>query len=249
MPDYHNAEQTEISAIEVHDRFLLRSPAEIRTELVNLAKKPDIITAYFNDGREFILTAVLGVLAERGLLVMDVGPDDTITRRAIASGKLVCTTRSMGVPVKFTCTGLQGAKFQGQQAIAAALPDNLYRQQRREYFRVMVPRIQSPTLQLTTADGKNFSLKVLDLSLGGLGITDQEDRFQPETLSEFGDCRLHLPEFGEMDVHIQIRNHGKYHTSTGSISRYGAAFVNLGMSGNLQLQRYLYHLQTIALAD
>ena len=60
MPDYTNAQKTAIDSIEDHDRYLLRSEAEIRGQLLKLAKKPDIITAYFNNGSNFILTAVLG---------------------------------------------------------------------------------------------------------------------------------------------------------------------------------------------
>jgi c-di-GMP-binding flagellar brake protein YcgR len=245
MPDYQHAEQTDLSAIEDHERFLLRSAGEIRNELLNLSKKPDIITAYFNGGKEFILTAVLGVLADRQLLVLDVGPDDAITQRAIAAGNLVCTTRSLGVPVKFRCQGLRSAKFQGQAAIAAAMPDNLYRQQRREYFRVSVPRIQSPNLDIHLSDGQLRSLKVLDLSIGGLSISDPEDQFHPAIHDEFQGCRLSLPEFGELTVNIQIRNQSKFHRSNEVLSRYGAAFVGLGMSDNLHLQRYLYHLQAL----
>lgn len=245
MPDYQNAEQTDISAIEDHERFLLRNVAEIRNELINLGKKPDIITAYFNGGKEFILTAVLGVLADRQLLVLDVGPDDATTQRAIAAGSLVCTTRSLGVPVKFRCQGLRSAKFQGQAAIAAVMPDNLYRQQRREYFRVSVPRIQSPLLDVPLGDEQYLQLRVLDLSIGGLSVCDTEDNFHPALLDEFRACRLSLPEFGELTVNIQIRNQGKYHRSNEVLSRYGAAFVGLSMSDNLHLQRYLYHLQAL----
>ena len=245
MPDYQNAEQTDLSAIEDHERFLLRSPGEIRTELVNLTKKPDIITAYFNNGKEFILTAVLGVLSDRKLLVLDVGPDRATTQRAIEADRLVCTTRSMGVPVKFICQGLQSAKYQGQPAIAAVLPDNLYRQQRREYFRVSVPKVQSPSLELRLESGENFLLKVLDLSVGGLSVTDLDNNFRPELQDEFSGCRLSLPEFGELNVNIQIRNQGKYHRGSEVLSRYGAAFIGLGLNDNLQLQRYLYHLQAL----
>ena len=245
MPDYQNAEQTDISAIEDHERFLLRSAGEIRNELLNLGKKPDIITAYFNSGKEFILTAVLGVLADRQLLVLDVGPDDATTQRAIAADNLVCTTRSLGVPVKFRCQGLRAAKFQGQAAIAAAMPDNIYRQQRREYFRVSVPRIQSPNLDVPLGEGRFHSLKVLDLSIGGLSISDPEGQFYPAILDEFQGCRLSLPEFGELEVNIQIRNQGRYHRGNEVLSRFGAAFVGLSMSDNLHLQRYLDHLQAL----
>lgn len=249
MPDYSNAEQTALDAVEDHERFLLHNANEIRIELVNLSKKPDIISAYFNEGREFILTAVLAVMNDRGIVVLDVGPNDNITRRAIDSGKLVCTTRSNGVPVKFTCTRLLSAKYQGKPAIAAALPESLYRKQRREYFRVQMPRIQSPQLTLHNAQGQQLNLKVLDLSFGGLSLCDLEGQFNPEMLDEFHHCRLSLPEFGELLVDIQIRNHCQYNTGREALPRFGATFVRLGAQENLQLQRYLYHLQTLATAN
>ncbi len=245
MPDYHNAEQTSLDAVGEHERFLLHNKREISTELVNLSKKPDILTAYFNAGSEFILTAVLGVLNERGLVVLDVGPDDAITQRAIGSGKLVCTTRSNGVPVKFTCTQLRLAKFQGQPAIAAAIPDSLFRLQRREYFRVQVPRIHSPSLLVQLADERELALKVLDLGLGGLCLVDTEGGFRPNLLEQYHRCRLSLPEYGDLQVDIQIRNEGQYRHGKELLPRYGASFLSLGAQENMQLQRYLYQLQTL----
>ena len=248
MPDYSNAEQTALSSVDDHDRYLLHSPTEIRNELLNLAKKPDIISAYFNNGNDFILTAVLGVLSDRGLLVLDVGPDDAITRRAIAGDKLVCTTRSNGVPIKFTCTGLRSAKFQGHAAIAAAIPATLHRQQRREYFRVSAPRINSPLLILQDPQDNPLELCVLDVSIGGLCLTHLADGFHPEILDEFHDALLRLPDFGELTVSIQIRNQGRFVRGAEILPRFGATFLHLGMQENLQLQRYLYHLQTLAAA-
>lgn len=248
MPDYTNAEQTALTEISEDERFLLRSQPEIRSQLLNLAKKPDIITAYFDGGKSFILTAVLGLVKERNLLVLDVGPDDATTRRAIASKRLVCTTKHKGVPIKFICENMQGAKYQGKPAIAAPIPESLYRLQRREYFRVQVPRINAPLCDIPLEDGKRIlTLKVVDLSVGGLCVIDPEGQFQPEMLARYPGCILHLPDYGELAVNLQVRNHGRFFSGSAEpVPRYGAAFENLTMSDNLYLQRYIYQLQALA---
>jgi c-di-GMP-binding flagellar brake protein YcgR len=252
MPDYTNAEKTAIDSVEDHDRYLLHSEGEIRAQLLKLAKKPDIITAYYNQGRSFILTAVLGVVKERNLVVLDVGPDNETTRKAIESGRLVCTTKNMGVPVKFTVEQLQSAKYQGQPAIAAPLPESLYRLQRREFFRVQVPRINAPICEIPLDDGRrSVSLKIIDLSVGGLCmLVPEELKFQPQLRDTFENCLLQLPDFGELTVDIEIRNQGTYFTSKNeAIPRIGAAFINLSMQHNLYLQRYIYQLQATSPTD
>lgn len=248
MPDYTNAQKTAIDSIEDHERYLLRSEAEIRGQLLKLAKKPDIITAYFGGGSNFILTAVLGVVKERNLVVLDVGPDDETTRKAIAADRLVCTTRNMGVPVKFTVENMQSAKYQGKPAIAAPLPESLYRLQRREFFRVQVPRINAPTCEIPIGiDGESVTLKIVDLSVGGLCMLVPEDQFRPEMRKIYENCLIQLPDFGELTVDIEMRNQGTFYTSKNeAIPRVGAAFLNLTMQNNLYLQRYIYHLQAIA---
>lgn len=252
MPDYTNAEKTAIDSVEDHDRYLLHTEGAIRAELLKLAKKPDIITAYYNQGKSFILTAVLGVVKERNLVVLDVGPDDETTRKAIATGKLVCTTKSMGVPVKFTVENLKSAKYQGQPAIAAPLPETLYRLQRREFFRVQVPRINAPICEIPLDEGqRSVKLKIVDLSVGGLCVLiPPEAEFKPQMRDIYNNCLIRLPDFGEMTVDIEIRNQGTFYTSKNeAIPRVGGAFINLSMQNNLYLQRYIYQLQAAAPTD
>lgn len=251
MPDYTHAQKTAIDSVEDHDRFLLRSEAEIRAQLIKLSKKPDIITAYFNNGSNFILTAVLGVVKDRNLVVLDVGPDDETTRKAIASNRLVCTTKNMGVPVKFTVENLQSAKYQGKPAIAAPLPESLYRLQRREFFRVQLPRINAPTCEIPLGEEHDsVTLNIIDISVGGLCLLAPEDQFRPAMRDVYENCLVRLPDFGELTVDIEIRNQGTFYTNKNeTIPRIGAAFINLTMQNNLYLQRYIYHLQAIAPTD
>jgi c-di-GMP-binding flagellar brake protein YcgR len=246
MPDYTQAETTALGAVSESDRYVLHSQAEIRSQLLNLAKKPDIITAYFDDGRSFILTAVLGIVRERNLVVLDVGPDDATTRRAIAARKLVCSTRNNGIPIRFSCENMQSAKYQGKPAIAAPIPTSLYRQQRREFFRVQTPRINAPTCEIPLEEGGRLTLKVADLSVGGLCLIDQDEVFQTNILEHYNGCILTLPEYGELTVDLQIRNKALFYSGNAQpVPRYGAAFENLSNSDSLYLQRYIYQLQAL----
>ncbi len=248
MPDYLNAEKTAIDSVEDHDRYVLHSEGEIRNQLLSLAKKPDIITAYFGGGKHFFLTAVLGVLKDRNLVVLDIGPDDEITEKAIKSNRLVCTARSMGVPIKFSVEGLQSAKYQNRSAIAANMPETLFRKQRREFFRVQVPRINAPLCTIRP-DKKSdpLTLQIVDISAGGLCFIAHEEIFKPEMFSIYRDCLIQLPEFGEFRVDVEVRNKGVFFTGKNeAIPRIGVAFLNVSMQTNLYLQRYIYHLQALS---
>ncbi len=249
MPDYQNAEKTAIDSVEDHDRYVLHSEGEIRNQLLNLSKKPDIITAYFNSGKEFFLTAVLGVLKDRNMVVLDVGPDDEVTHKAIKSNRLVCTTRSMGVPIKFSVEGLQSAKYQGRSAIAASMPESLFRKQRREFFRVQVPRINSPQCTLRPdKDSPPITLQIIDLSVGGVSIVSHEEIFKPNIRDIYRDCLIQLPDFGEFRIDIEVRNKGVFFTGKNeAIPRIGVAFLNVTTQTNLYLQRYIYHLQALSM--
>lgn len=245
-PDYANAQQASLSELDETNRFMLKNSTEIRSQLIALARQPDIITAYFNEGKHYLLTAVLGVLDDRGLLVLDYGPDEEITKKAIASGRLVCVTKHDGVPIRFSCERLQSARFKALPAIAAPLPESMFRMQRREFFRVATPKIQGPRCDIRDPQGGGtISLTVTDISVGGVGLLDTSRRLRAELLERFENCRIFLPEHGEVNVSLEIRNTGTQTTANGEIfTRYGAAFEGMSASDNANLQRYIFQLQT-----
>lgn len=224
---------------------MLRNSAEIRSQLVSLARQPDIISAYFNNGKQYLLTAVLGVIDERGLLVLDYGPDDAITKKAIASGRLVCTTRHNGVSIRFSCEKLQSARFKGLPAIATPIPDNMYRMQ-RQFFRVQTPKINGPRCEIPDPQGGlPHQLTVTDISAGGAGMLDMSGRLQIELQQHFANCRLFLPAHNEIKTDVVIRNLCKVTPPNGDpIPRYGVAFEGMSHADNAELQRYIFHLQT-----
>lgn len=249
MPDYTNAELTELcdeNSSKGVEKYVLHNKSEIRAQLIGLARQPDIITAYYNEGKQYMLTAVLGVIDERGLLVLDFGPDEATTRKAIASDRLVCTTKHDGIQIRFSCENLKSARFKALPAIAAPIPDSMYRLQRREYFRVVTPKLNGPRCQVIDPEtAEAYSFSVCDLSVGGVGMISP-DNFPAEVGEVFKNCRLYLPEHGQVSVNIEIRNVGTHITKSGEqLPRYGARFIGLSVADNANLQRYIFHLQTM----
>ncbi len=65
------------------ERFRVDSRAEIVRVLNDLTRTLQLITVYFNEGRDFILTSALRLDDENNRLVLDYGPDDTLNQRLL----------------------------------------------------------------------------------------------------------------------------------------------------------------------
>ncbi len=244
MTDANEENKTELFDGEDQERFLLYSKTAIGNVLTDLSKKPDILTAYFNNGREYILTAVLTVMHERNLVVLDYGADEKLNRRLLEYGRAVCVTKHDNISIKFAVDGLQRAKFQDRQALAGALPQTLYRQQRREFFRVTTPVLNPIKCHIPRPDGQTLELNVMDISCGGLSLGDPAGVFDVEINAILTGCHIELPEMGTLHCNLQVRNEFMQHQNVGQpLHRIGCSFVNLTLDKNALIQRYIHRVQ------
>lgn len=243
------ADQAEDNKTELFDggddeRFLLTSKIAIANVLTDLGKRPDILTAYFNHGKEYLLTAVLAVMPERNLLVLDYGADEKLNQRLLEYGRAVCVTKHDNINIKFGCTILQRAKFQERQALAASLPETLYRQQRREFFRVALPLINAVKCYIPQGEQGELALSMTDISCGGIGLIDPTRQFNPEPGTLLRGCRAELPEAGTLVFDLVVRNNFLQMQNDGTQARrVGCAFNGLPVDKNAVIQRYLHRVQ------
>lgn len=244
MVDQSNNNKTELSEIEEQEKYLLYSRTAIINVLSELSKRPDIITAYFNGGREYLLTAVLTVLPERDLVVLDYGTDEKRNLRMLAADRIVCVTKHDNISIKFSCEELQRAKFQERQAFAARLPETLFRLQRREFFRVSTPVFNPLKCLIPDEEHAAMEWNIVDISVGGVGLADPSCRFVPELGTLLRDCQIDLGEFGILICDMVVRNSFLQSQNDGSkLRRLGCAFVNLPLDKNATLQRYIHRIQ------
>ncbi len=242
MPDYTNAEKTELSVPYEQEQYVLRSRPDIIHVLRELSRKPDIITGYFNEGSSYLLTAVLGVLPDRDLVVLDHGPDDTVNQWATAADRIICVTKHDNVTIRFAISDLKRAKFQQQPVFAAPLPDGVFRLQRREFFRVPAPML-NPIVCRVSEENHDWDLEAVDISIGGIGLIDRSLQFQVDPPRTIEGCVLKLPE-QDLAIDVEIRYWSKFRLRDGrEVRRIGCAFRGVTPDKNVVLQRFINKLQ------
>ena len=120
-------------------RFRVDSRVEIVYILRALMKSNALVTAYFNGGREFVVTAVLQVDGEHGSVILDSGSNRELNERLLHGREVSVVSSQDGIRVQFTTDRVTAVSFEGRLAFRLPLPDTIMKLQRREYYRLATP--------------------------------------------------------------------------------------------------------------
>lgn len=228
------------------EQFRLESPAEVLRILQDLIRGHQLVTAYFNDGREFILTAILHVDPEQNHLVLDYGADEQMNRRLLAHQRALFVTRHNQVRVQFGTEQIVRATYQSLPALVVPIPESLFRIQRREYFRLNAPMGHHLNLSFVAPEGSEINAHIVDISVGGIGIIepgeDEDCNWGAGTL--IANCHIELPEEGTIEADIEIRN--RYQTGEQAglpVYRIGCRLLRLDSRQTAAIQRYIHRVE------
>ena len=240
MSEQQNLFQDTFSA--EYAKYLVRSRQEIVQILRGLSQKTELVTAYFNQGKEFFLTSFLEIDAQ-GNLILDCGTDPDTNRRALAADKIIFVTSQNRIKIQFSTSALHSIQHAGRTAFATPVPTAVLKLQRREYYRLVAP-IRAP-LHCVIPDlhGQSFEATVVDISVGGLGLGG----FSPEAGIEIGQsliaCKVALPEQGTVIANLEVRNLQSTTTRQGVQQvRLGGVFVSIPPPHQAMIQRYIIHV-------
>lgn len=229
----------EATALADAGQYLVE-PAAARAQILrDLMRLPAIVTAWFDDGREFLLTAVLQVDTDSNSLWLDTAADAGRNRKALAAGRLVCVASHRKVKVQFTCSNISEDPCDGEAAFRCALPDTLMRLQRREYQRLTTPADTPLMCTLHLDDGMQARIGIVDISPGGMAIIDYSGSLQLRPHDVFPHCSIEFPDNEAVTTTIEIRN--TYHVTTrdgATAHRAGCAFVDLPAELAIAVSRY-----------
>jgi len=225
-------------------RFRVDSRVEIVYILRALMKSNALVTAYFNGGREFVVTAVLQVDSEHGFVILDSGSNRELNERLLHGREVSVVSSQDGVRVQFTTDRVAAVSFEGRLAFRLPLPDTILKLQRREYYRLATPVVHPLKCELAGPDGKRFELALADISLGGVCLVGQPASFSFEPGMALEDCRIDLPETGAIRAGLCVRN-SYVVTLKNSVTshRTGCEFVKLGSQQEAMVQRYIIRLE------
>lgn len=245
----------ETHAAEPDDgRYRIYSRVEIAFILRAIMKSGTLITAYFGRGKDFVVTAILDVDAERGQVLVDSGSNAQLNERLLRGQQLTLVSTQDGVKVECHIERVEATSFEGRLAFQIPFPDSLLKLQRREYYRLLAPllhplKCQVPLAGPGAADAAADNNSVVDatvgdISLGGVSLMGEHSGLKLEAGQLFEGCRIVLPEVGTITAKLAVRNSFPMTLRNGAVTRRtGCAFVDLGPNQEAMIQRYINKLE------
>ncbi|HEX7156880.1 MAG TPA: flagellar brake protein [Burkholderiaceae bacterium] len=222
------------------ERYMLYARAEVVALLRGLCAERTLLTVYAGRDGEFAVTMALQVDAESDRLILDMPSEPAAQRRLLAARDLVLVAFIDSVKLQFSAPAAQAIEFEGRPAWSIGLPTQMLRLQRREFFRVRTPMSRPATCLVPQESGasKYESLRVLDVSVGGLAILTYPNHFDLPLDTVIESCFLDLPGIGAVTVGIRVV-HVDRMTRDETGRRCGCEFVDMAPQARMMLQRYV----------
>jgi c-di-GMP-binding flagellar brake protein YcgR len=128
--------------------------------------------------------------------------------------------------------------------LRAALPQRMYRFQRRAGYRVRISERRAPRVVLRHPSMPDMllTLRIVDISVGGcaLALPDDVPALQPGT--QLAGVRVELADDTVFDATLRLQHVSALH-GAGHGQRLGCAFADLGGTAQRSLQRCIDHAQ------
>ena len=231
-----------------YSKYEVNSLTEILAILRGMIEQGSLITFYFNQGYDFLLTTLLKVSADDKTMIFDCGSNLEMNRKALQAKKINCVSSKDKVRIQFLLAGLESVKYEKRDAFQADLPDFLIRLQRREYFRLTTPMTNPAraSIPLPQADG---SLKVLqavvtDIGGGGVGLNVPQGDLGFSRDAQLSGVSIELRDVGTVTVEMRVRNIHDVTSPNGKIHQHAVCqFVNISRPVRDLIQRYITKIQ------
>jgi flagellar brake protein len=222
------------------ERFWIYAPGEILALLTRLHAGQVEMTLYWGRDGECAVTRLLDLDTPRGQMRLDLPAVPALREGVLGASELTCVAFIESIKVQFTVRAPRvEAGSTTPRAIAAAVPERLLRLQRREFFRVRTPRnVSASCLVPEGGDGSRYeSLRVLDLSVGGLAMVAYPIHMELTDGTTIDRCFLDLPGAGTVSVRMRIA-HVEAAGKDGA-RRCGCEFIDLTPQARMMLQRFV----------
>lgn len=235
----------DVSPYQVHSR------REIIALLRAMQEHNQLVTMQADEGADAIVTSVLEVDEEQGIVVIDRAPSNIVNQRILASDNISFETVLDNIRILFFSSKVRECLYDNLPALYIAIPPSLIRLQRREFYRVPTPvanpvhcTIRIPPDDETGTAGTTVIVTLKDISAGGIGIVDEKKLLDNTIGRVYKDCRIDLPGGTAVVAQLQVRNsHDLTLVSGKSIRKIGCMFVNLPNAMLAAIQRYITKLE------
>lgn len=242
-------EQSRINNINKLDLnpFKVQSRREIMTLLRAIADHKQHIRILMETSGEATVTSILEVDEEAGVVILDTAADASMLQRLLDCDNLSFETVLDRIRIVFFASEIEPCTHDGLPALQIAIPMNLIRLQRREFYRVPTPIAAQIhcTMQVVSTDGTHsVTVPLQNVSGGGIALYDEKHLLDRTIGTTYPDCQIYLPDNVVIVTTLQIRNVVEIKTEAGkSIQRIGCLFVGLPKQMLAAIQRYITKLE------
>jgi len=232
-------------------RFLVHNRLEIIRILRGLAHRNEKVSAFFNGGKELLLTSLLEVDADKNIALLDFGSNEVLNRRILASEKIIFVTSLDQVKVQFVTPGVTETTFEGRSAFRINLPEQVLQLQRREYYRLTTPIVNPLKCVIPLGNGQTMELPSTDIGAGGIGVLIGNPPGKTLEAGEtFPGCRINLAGIGVLEATLRVQSTFEVTMKNGSKTlRSGCQFVDLRPAMQSLIQRYIIKLERERIAN
>jgi len=244
MPAFGQTTKSEPFAEAEYSEYESTSFTEMLAILRGMGEAGSLVTLYFNQGDDFLLTSLIQVSPDGKTIIFDYGSDMEVNRKALQAKKINCVSSKERVKIQFSLNGVRPVEFEGRTAFLSDVPDSLFRLQRREYYRLTTP-MANPLRAIIPVPHKDGSIKTLqavvfNISCGGICLVVPPGGVPPKMDKEFSGVSINLPSIGIITFDTQVRNIYDITTSDGKIlQRVGCEFIKLPGPMMKLIQRYI----------
>lgn len=224
------------------ERFWVYSKFEIEALIARLCDERVPMTAYWGRDGECAVTQIMRVDAVCDEVHFDLPNQPQLQERLLCAADVVCVAFIDNVKIQFAIGAPRRSSDGRYPTFLSGFPERLLRLQRREYYRVRTPEsLSACCLVPYPGDRDQYeSLRVLDLSVGGLAMLAYPRHFDPSVTSIVDRCYLDLPGVGTVTVRLRVAH---VETSAdGQPRRCGCEFVDLSPQARMMLQRYVHRI-------
>jgi c-di-GMP-binding flagellar brake protein YcgR len=232
------------------DRYRVRGTLEIETILRRLIATHATVSVHASGFGSFFVTAVLAFDEDDDTLILDYGVDAAMTERLLQAPRLSFATQLDHVRIQFSAEGAERVLYDGGLAFRIAAPDVLVRLQRREFYRLRIPRgrplycaIKLPGVEEGKPSLARASLPVYDISCGGLALSGWPATFRPQPAMALVDTWLELPDLGTIVADLHVVHVQGIVGQGASAGRFGCRFVKTSPGAITLIQRYINRIE------
>jgi c-di-GMP-binding flagellar brake protein YcgR len=224
------------------ERYWTYSKFEIDALVTRLRDDRVPMTVYWGRDGAFAVTQIMKVDAVRNEIHFDLPNQPQQQSQLLDADELVGVAFADHIKIQFTVGAPRRSSSGGFPTFQTSLPERVLRLQRREYYRVRTPETLSASCLVPySGDNAQFeSLRVLDLSVGGMAMLAYPQHFDPGDPTVIYACYLDLPGVGTVTVRMRVAHVDT--SADGQTRRCGCEFVDLSPQARMMLQRYVQRI-------